>query len=80
MVDRAKPSELSRRVLAIRGVVQALVSQTLSDGRTVDPGQMARLGMLGYEGTPEASRDPLLSRSELERFVHELLGNWAAAR
>jgi hypothetical protein len=49
MSDRVKVSALTRRAVAVRGVVAALVNETISESAEVDPERLARLGLLAFE-------------------------------
>ena len=78
MSDRAKSSTLTRRAVAVRGVVEALVNETISDGNPVDADKVARLGLLAFEDGQPPADEPLLAKPELERFVRMLVADRAA--
>ena len=63
---------------AVRGVVAALVNETLSDRAEVDPERIARLGLLAFDDAQEPPEEPLLAKAELTRFVRTLVADWAA--
>lgn len=73
MTDRARISRLTRRAVAVRAVIEALVNETISNGEAVDADRVARLGLLAFEDGRPPADEPMLAKAELEQFVRTLM-------